>query len=145
MQMSDSFMFDMVAARSKSHAGGRYKAELERIRPIANSAQVSMSRLKQNVKNVEVVRDGIAAISQMDSDISEVIWRCLSGLTHGDYWAMLNLLDREEVAASCDGKSITMMTTSSTARVATFLEIALQLTEAAISLYDDRCVLRFQT
>jgi hypothetical protein len=73
-----------------------------------------------------------------DPITAEVIWRLLSGLTHGDTWAGLTAPDRDEVAVSADGTVVTLQTTSSLANIANMTGYTVVLVEAALSLYDIR-------
>ena len=83
-----------------------------------------------------IVREGGDGIG-IEPDTAEVMWKVLSGLTHGDPWAGLAWTEREEIDVS-DVGVVTLRTTSSIANIATMTRYAVKLTESALALYDRR-------
>lgn len=140
MVVEDARMFDEIAVLSGLHPGGKYKADLERVKPIGKPLGISATQLRNGPKNAEVVRGGSEATG-VDPNIGEVLWRCLSGMSHGDNWAMLNLLDREEIES--DGVVVTMRTTSAAASVASFLGIVSKTTILAMRRYEEHATRQF--
>ena len=143
-QLTDAVMQDAVQGLLDPSQGKRYNNQLEKLKPIAQPLGISNGRLKSSVSYKEVVR-GAAVALDLDPDQSEAIWRCLSGLTHGDFWAMLTVLEREEFAVSPDGNVVTFRTTSPTTAVGSFLKIAAATTENALQLFEARATDRFPT
>ena len=135
--LQDSRMGDEAAALL-GHESTTHKKRLARLEEvIANRPDVHLSACKRGVGYRSIVR-AAAEGNGTDPDIAEVIWRLLSGLTHGDTWAGLTATDRNEVAVSEDGTVVTFQTTSSLANVANMTGYAVALTEAAMCAYDRR-------
>lgn len=80
------------------------------------------------------------AADAMDSppDRAEAIWSILSALSHGDEWASRSLTEREEVAVSPDGLTVTFKATTPIRNVESMTSVTVSLTEAAVRLFDQR-------
>jgi hypothetical protein len=142
LEHNDAVMAD-TAAQLLGHAGIEEKTLRQTVDPIARAAGVTLGRSRQWVKFEEMVRDGVGGVMGVDPKMAVVLWRCLSGLTHGDTWATLSILDRDEVAVSQDGQTITLMTSTNAATLATFMLLVLQSCEQATRWYDQQATKMF--
>lgn len=114
-----------------------YRETLEGLRDRAAAEGVSMTSLKQSAGPREIVRGGATALTG-DPDGLEFIWRTLSGLTHGDNWAVRNFLDLERDEGAIDEETVRVATSSSIDVVATHMAICCRWTEAAVTLFVER-------
>lgn len=135
--LQDSRMGDEAAALL-GHEATTYDKRLSRVTAlIEDRPGMLLSACKKGVGYRFIVRE--AAEGQgTEPDTAEVVWRLLSGLTHGDTWAGLTATDRDEVAVSEDGTVVTFQTTSSLANIANMTGYATALAESALRFYDLR-------
>lgn len=135
--LQDSRMGDDAAALL-GHEAKSYEKRLNRVTElIGKRPSMTLSECKKGAAYRFIVREA-AKGSGTDQDTAEVMWRLLSGLTHGDTWAGLTATDRDQVAVSEDGTVVTFQTTSSLANIANMTGYAVALTESALRVYDLR-------
>lgn len=127
-----------VAAALLGHEAGTYDKRLTRLEEvIMGRPGVTLSACKAGAGYRLIVREA-AEGTGANADTAEVIWRLLSGLTHGDTWAGLTATDRDEVAVSEDGTVVTFQATSSLANIANMTGYAVALVESALRAYNVR-------
>lgn len=143
MQFTDARMRDKFADLTKSAQGRQHEVVLEKLKPIARDNQVSNRRLTSEIVYRHVIREASHDAGLLTPDEAEAIWCALSGLAHGDFWAMLSVLEREQVSVSPDGNVVTFLTSSPTTAVGALIQIAVDTTDAALAAFDDKATIRF--
>lgn len=128
-EMSDA------ATELLGRAGTQARDIRSKLDAIAKAAGFGTARTRKWLKIDEIMGDGVGVMG-VDPALTVVFWRCLSALTHGDRWASLGLLDKDEVATSPDGKMVTLMFSTNAATLATFMDLILQTCEQAVVWYD---------
>jgi hypothetical protein len=88
---------------------------------------------------VSIVRDA-APVAGADPDSGEAMWRILSGMTHGDTWASLNITEREHLSQELSDKAINLRLTSPVDRLAGFCAVVGTYLAPAFGIYDQRCL-----
>jgi hypothetical protein len=108
---------------------------IDQIKPLADARGLDLAACSKFTGNAEFIRSA-ADMFGGEPMKAEALWRSLSGLSHGDYWASNATTDKDEVAVSEDGKSVTLQTTSSITNIANLTSVAVSTTEAALRVYD---------
>ncbi|MGZ4522371.1 MAG: hypothetical protein ACXVXO_03020 [Mycobacteriaceae bacterium] len=108
---------------------------IEKIQPLAESRGLDMTECVKSAGNAGFIR-GAATLMGGEPKKAEALWRSLSGLSHGDFWASNATTDRDEVAVSEDGRTVTLQTTSSITNITNLTAVAVSATEAAVRCYD---------
>jgi hypothetical protein len=76
--------------------------------------------------------------TKLGGDLSALMWRLCSGLTHGRYWASLSFLQREEMARTTEAGVLDVRLTTDVDQVLTVVQVPFTFTNAALQLYDQR-------
>jgi hypothetical protein len=134
--VTDGDNVDTFAGLAGIDQPAKAKAErIEKIKPLVEARGLDMSECVKFTGNAGFVR-GAATLMGGEPKKAEAVWRSLSGLSHGDFWASNAATDKDEVAISEDGQTVTLETTSSITNVVNLTAVAVSATEAAVRCYD---------
>ncbi|GAA3651346.1 hypothetical protein GCM10022237_08940 [Nocardioides ginsengisoli] len=125
-------------ARLMGHEPTTYERRVERVSGlIANRPSVDLAACKKRAGFRAIVPEA-AEGTGTDANTASVVWRLLSGLTHGDQWASLAWAEREQVDLSADGTVFTVRMTASLANTANMARYVVALAESSTRAFEMR-------
>ncbi|MFC0504957.1 hypothetical protein [Micromonospora costi] len=127
-----------AARRLLSDAPGPRSEEerVEELREIARQRSVNPKAAVQRLSYAEIVKVA-GDTSPAGSVPVQFTWRMCSAIAHGDLWATLNVVSREEVPGAPAGL-VGMRITANVETLSFAVRLALDMTNAGRRLYDER-------
>jgi hypothetical protein len=123
---------DLIGIKQDPKVRDQHIAQVE---SLAAARGLDIAACSKFAGTAEFVRSAAEAVGG-EPDKAVALWRSLSGLSHGDFWASNVTTDKDQVAISEDGMTVTLQTTSSITNIANLTSVAVSTTEAALRVYD---------
>lgn len=131
----------LTTATDKSDFVSARVMRLESVAQVADRRSLDMAAIdtRDRLTYQAIVRDAAQYLGESESpDEAEVIWRLLSGLSHGAWWSTRAVTEFEEMFSDLEGHVATHLVTVPFVRVAGLCATACRWMESAFGLYDQR-------
>jgi hypothetical protein len=127
---------ELITTTSPAEAGTSYENRREQYLLVADRAGISRSRLNARAPGFErIVRDAGKATA-IGSEVPLVMWKACSGIAHGQMWAGLSMLTREQVEAAVEVDVFDVRFSAPARGVLQALWVACQVVQTGWELYD---------
>jgi hypothetical protein len=126
---------DLVSTASAAEEGKLYEARREQYLLAADRAGVARTRLTRAPGFERIVREAGEA-TVIGSEIPLVMWKACSGIAHGQMWAGLSMLTREQVEVAVEVDVFDVKFSAPARGILQAVWVACQVLETGWQMYD---------